>query len=154
MAKKKSRSTVAKGVGAAVVVAFLIGMYTGIPGFGGGSGAQGNAAITSSGSGGGPIEATDDLTETGLEDNVLTVLIDESKFSVLTKRDGAEKYSPATMEQVVSLAKTAEGDQTGVRVKVLRRESAWASAEEELKSSLVSGGIPASAIYWPKQLLP
>lgn len=152
--KKKSNNAAMKGVGAAVVVAFLIGMYSGIPGFGGGEGAQGNAGAAASETGGGPVEAPDDLTKTGLEDNVVTVLIDGHEYAVLTKRDGKEEYRAASVDQVVSLAKIAQGDDTGVRVKVLRRESARASAEEQLRGSLVSAGIPAPSIYWPNQFLP
>jgi hypothetical protein len=152
--KKKSSNAAVKGVGAAVVVAFLIGMYSGIPGFGGGEGAQGNASAAAAATGGGPVETADDLTKTGLEDNVLTVLIDGHEYAVLTKRDGQEEYRAASVDQVVSLAKIARGDDTGVRVKVLRRESARASAEEQLRGSLVNAGIPAPSIYWPNRFLP
>lgn len=158
MAKKKKSSNAAiKGVGAAVVLAFLIGMYSGIPGFGGGgAGAQGNAgaAAAAAETGGGPVETPDDLTKTGLEDNVVTVLIDKHDYAVLTKYDGKEEYRAASIDQVVSLAKIAQGDDTGVRVKVLRRESARASAEELLRGSLGNAGIPAPSIYWSNQFLP
>ena len=152
--KKKGSSSFTKGVGAAVVVAFLLGMYTGIPGFGGGSGAEGSANVDASGSGGGPVEATSDLMKAGLEDNVVTVLIDARDFAVLTKHEGQEEYKAASLNQVAEMAKAAAGDETGVRVKVLRRESAKASAEEELRGSLASAGIPPTSIYWPRRYIP
>ncbi|MFK7820894.1 MAG: hypothetical protein AB8G99_19425 [Planctomycetaceae bacterium] len=151
--KKKGSGSLTKGVGAAVVVAFLLGMYTGIPGFGGGSGAEGNADVDASG-GGGPVETTSDLMKAGLEDNVVTVLIDAREFAVLTKKDGQEEYKAASMDQIVQMARAAQGDDTGVRVKVLRRESAKASAEESLRNSLASAGVPATSIYWPRRYIP
>lgn len=158
MAKKKkggAKNSVAKGVGAAVVIAFLLGMYTGIPGFGGGDGPSGEGgAAKGDTSAAGPITADDTMTKSGLEDEVVTVLIDGHKFAVLTKVAGESKYQPVPMDKVVSLAKLAKGDDSGVRVKVQRRETARMSAQEELRASLLNAGIPTSAVYWPTQLLP
>lgn len=159
--RTKSRSA-AKGVGAAVVIAFLIGMYTGIPGFGGGAGtgpgagAKGNADVnpaSATATGGGPVEAPEKLTETGLEDNVLTVLIDAHQYSVLIKRDGQEEFKIVDIENVVALARQAKGDQnTGVRVKVLLQEHARISAEEQLRDALAKAGVQTASVYWVDQI--
>lgn len=152
--KKKGSGAMTKGVGAAVLVAFLLGMYTGIPGFGGGSGAAGNADTDESSSGG-PVEGTTDLDKTGLEDNVATVLIDGSSYSVLTKDStGTDIYTPATLAQVVALAKQARGDETGVRVRIRRRETSMALTEVELRGALLDAGIAETSMYWPKQFAP
>ena len=152
--KKKGSGAMTKGVGAAVLIAFLLGMYTGIPGFGGGDGAAGNAG-TEEAAAGGPVDATTDLDKTGLEDNVATVLIDGSNYAVLTKDEsGTDKYTAASLQQIVSLATQAKGDDTGVRVKVLRRETSMALTEVELRNALLAAGISETSMYWPKQFAP
>ena len=139
MAKKKkcgAKNSMARGVGAAVLIAFLLGMYTGIPGFGGGDGpsGEGGAAKGDASATGGPITAEDTQSKAGLEDDMVTVLIDGHDFAVLTKVAGEPKYEPVAIDRVVSLAKLAKGDDSGVRVRVQRRETARMSAQEELRA--------------------
>ncbi len=156
--KKRTGRRVAKGVGIVALIAFLIGMYTGIPGFGGGEGVQGNVALsttaTAKPSQQTPPEEPDDDTNTGLEDDVLTVLIDGRDYLTLRKTDDKESYLPADLTQIARLAKLARGDGSGVRVKILRRESARTTAEVALRDALLKAGIPEHTIHMPQQLLP
>lgn len=152
MKRSRKSRTAAKGVGIVALIAFLIGMYTGIPGFGGGEGVQGNVPRDQTKAA--PIEDADDESQTGLEDDVVTVLIDGRSYSVLTSSDGQQEYRATSIEEVARLATAAKGDESGVRVKVLRRESARASAEEKLQVALSQAGVPESSVYWQKQFTP
>ena len=60
-----------------------------------------------------------------------------------------------TMEAVRRvLAELAEGDTNGIRVRILRRENARASAEEKLKLELQHVGIRTGAVYMPEDFVP
>jgi hypothetical protein len=83
----------------------------------------------------------------------IDVLIDGRMFFI---RRGAGEHAtwvPAEPAVIASYAQQAEGDETGVRVRIFRRPSALASAEKDLSDSLHSAGIPASQIDLREQLL-
>lgn len=88
-----------------------------------------------------------------LNGNVLTVLIDERSYFI--EIPGQESlYRPTDLKRILELAKHASGDTNGIRVRVLRRETARASAEEQLKLDLARIGINSTAIYMSETLVP
>lgn len=155
MARKKRGSKVAKGVGALAIAALLLGLYLGGDfGFGGGnSGGEGDNVLPNNAKAttGGPIENADTEIRTGLEDDVLTVLIDGREFFVMTKKGEKPEYQRATDARLTDMARTARGDDTGVRVRVVRRRTARVSAGVELGKLLAQAGLPDHTIHWQKQ---
>ncbi len=83
----------------------------------------------------------------------IDVLIDGRMFFIRRGAGEQATWVPAEPAVISSYAQQAEGDETGVRVRIFRRPSALASAEKELSDSLQSAGIPASQIDLREQLL-
>ncbi len=150
MARKKRGSAMLKGAGAIAIIAFLLGMYTGIPGFSSGEGTDGTLGMSPTDQSTGPVEETDALTESGLVDDCVNVLIDGYDYLLLTSNDGSEAYRKTSIDQVLSLAQIAKGNDTGIRVKVLCKASARASAEVRLKEALTNSQLPEHSIFWPR----
>lgn len=149
MTQKKRGSTMLKGAGAIAIIAFLLGMYTGIPGFSNGEGAKGSVGMPNANTASGPVEQAEDETKSGLVDDCVNVLIDGHDYLLQTANDGEKGYRKTTIEQVLTLAKDAKGTPTGIRVKVLCKASARASAEDQLRKALASSTIPGRSIFWP-----
>ena len=88
---------------------------------------------------------TDD-EEKALSGNVFTVLIDEHSYLM--------EMRPTPLKRILELAPQAKGDSNGIRVRILRRENARASAEFELKSELERIGIRNDAVIMPGEFVP
>jgi len=124
--------------------------------------AQGDAMVTSapanspftSLTGDPPSPAMSDEEQKALSGNVLTVLIDEHKYLIEIPTDQAPLYRPTPLTRIVELAQLAEGDANGIRVRVLRRDSARASAEEKLRLELNHSDIRNDAIYMSDTTVP
>lgn len=106
---------------------------------------------------------TDPATETGgltsdeeraLSDKILAILIDEHEYRLEVPGDGETLYRPVRLERLLELAQLAEGDSNGIKVRILRRENARASAEEKLKLELEHVGIRTDAVYMPEEFVP
>jgi hypothetical protein len=103
-----------------------------------------------------------DKTRAGLTDdekkalngNVLTVLIDEHDYRIQLPGTPDAVYRAAPLDRIVELATLANGDSNGIRVQILRRESARASAEEKLKLELTRKGIHEDAVVMPGDFVP
>ncbi|MCP4783934.1 MAG: hypothetical protein GY903_29240 [Fuerstiella sp.] len=89
-----------------------------------------------------------------LSDQVLSILIDEHDYLMEIPGDSTTIYRPTEMERLVELARQAEGDSNGIRVRILQRESARPSAEEKLKSALAAAGIDVDALYQQSEFVP
>lgn len=75
---------------------------------------------------------------------VLKVLIADRSYSVRYP----EGDQAAELKQIVALAKTAKGDEDGIRVRVYRRLSSRTSAELELRDALIAAGINEDQTVW------
>ena len=95
-----------------------------------------------------------DEDQHALKDNVLTVLIYEHSFLVRVSPGDEPVYRPVELGRVVELALRATGDSNGIRVRIIRRESARAAAEENLKQSLKRSGIGSDALHMSEQFVP
>lgn len=89
-----------------------------------------------------------------LSGETLTVLIDEHDFLLGIPGDPAPIYRPTPLPRIVELATFTKGNSSGIRIQILRRESARASAEEELKLELDRKGIHSDAIVMPSEFVP
>lgn len=85
---------------------------------------------------------------------VLTVLIDERSYRVQVPAEPAPLYRDSSLEQIRSLASTTTGDTNGIRVRILRRETARQSAETALHQTLEQAGITVDAILMPSETVP
>ncbi len=74
---------------------------------------------------------------------VKVVIADRSYF--LRSADGDQA---AELKQVVSVAKTAIGDEDGIRVRVYRKLSSRTAAEIALRDALVAAGITDEQTAW------
>lgn len=159
--------------GAAIFLAFLAFMWLRF-GVGGGSGSEssekkgngespplaaavpptdGTAALTS---------LTTRLTKGGLTADeqkalsgpTLTLLIDERSYLLELPSQDAPAYRPVELERALELAELAAGDSNGIKVRIVRRENARASAEESLKLELSRRGIHSDAVHMSDHFVP
>ena len=86
-------------------------------------------------------------------DDVLTILVDGRHYAVWQKTRKGNGYFPAELDELVKLALDAEPNDVGLRVRILRSNSARATAWQKLQLELVQAGVPASEIVLPKDLV-
>jgi hypothetical protein len=96
---------------------------------------------------------TDDEKKS-LSGDVFTVLIDEKNFLMELPGDLDPVYRETSLPRVIELAKLAKGDSNGIRVRILRRESARASAEFDLIDGLHKAGIAKDSTIMPADFVP
>jgi hypothetical protein len=81
------------------------------------------------------------------------VLVDGRDYFLRRGTGEKAQWVAAQPDVIVSYARQAKGDETGVRVRVFRRPSALASAEDELAERLRSAGLKSSEVDFQEQLL-
>lgn len=99
----------------------------------------------------------DDLTSderSALASQILNVLIDERQFLIQIATTPAPLFRPSPLARIAELAARAPGDTNGIRVRILRRETARPSAESELREVLKSVGLLDDAILMPAETVP
>ncbi len=99
----------------------------------------------------------DDLTSderNALASQVLNVLIDERQFLIQIAATPTPLFRPSPLARIAELAARAPGDTNGIRVRILRRETARPSAENELREVLKSVGLLDDAILMPAETVP
>lgn len=84
----------------------------------------------------------------------LGILIDERDYLLRIPGTPQDVFRPSTLERLVELAQLVAGDSNGIRVTILRRETARTTAEQELKAALAAAGIGANAVYMPNDFVP
>ncbi len=157
--KNVRRLTIGGGalIGVAMVYGLLNGLFSGFGGNGPGSGAQ---ALVSNGNNSmsmpdasqskPPVE-----NETPPEStDVVNVLIDERSYFIRLLVDGKGEYRRIELPELVNLAKAARGNEDGIRVRVSRRESSRASAENLLQEKLLGAGLRKESIHLQKGFVP
>lgn len=85
---------------------------------------------------------------------VLTVLIAEHDYMIQIPSDSEFIYRPVELDRIVEMAAGTSGDSNGIRVRILRRDNARASAEEQLKLDLSRRGIGSDAVHMSEQFVP
>lgn len=99
-----------------------------------------------------PELSRDEQVATGQK--TLGILIDERSYLLKIPGTPQDVFRPSTLERVVELAQMVPGDSNGIRVTVLRRETARTTAEQQLKQALAATGITDDAIYMPSDFVP
>lgn len=89
-----------------------------------------------------------------LSGNILTVLIDDYQYLIELPGTPVTILRPAELSRIVKLASLAKGDSNGIKVRVLIRESARASAEKQLQADLEHSGIHRDAIMITSEFVP
>lgn len=164
----KSAARAASG-GVIVVAALLALFFMKGPGLGSGEGPEENPTMATtetptSEEPAAPVSESPPVVEDegGLTDdekkalagNVLAVLIDEHDFRMALPGDAGPIFREIEFARLLELAQEAKGDSNGIRVRILRRENARASAEERLTRELFGVGVNKNAIYMPEDFVP
>ena len=89
-----------------------------------------------------------------LSGNILTVLIDDYQYMIELPGTPGTILRPAELSRIVKLASLAKGDSNGIKVRVLIRQSARASAEKQLQADLEHSGIHRDAIMMTSEFVP
>ena len=83
---------------------------------------------------------------------VVEVLVDGRDY-YLRRGTGADGWAHTDPAAVVMASRQVEGDGAGIKVRVFRKKTARASAEDQLKESLHVAGLTDAQIDWPETLL-
>lgn len=151
--------------GVIVVVAVLAVLL--IQGLGTGDGESSNPGSSSSDSellasanAGGVLPATDqqhggltDSEQAALSGNTLVVCIAEHDYWMEVPGDGPDPWQPIELARLVEVARQATGDSNGIRVRIKKRVTARASAEQKIRLELEKVGIGKDAIFESSELL-
>lgn len=86
-------------------------------------------------------------------DDVLTILVDGRHYSVWRKTRNGNGYFNAELDELIPLALNTKRNDDGLRVRILRSESARVTAWQKLQSELVQAGVPAESIVLTKDLV-
>ena len=89
-----------------------------------------------------------------LSGNILTVLIDDYQYMIELPGKPDTIHRPTELSRIVELAGLAKGDSNGIKVRVLIRQSARASAEKKLQADLEHSGIHRDAIMMTSEFVP
>lgn len=93
------------------------------------------------------VESADEAIGAG---GIVEVLIDDRNYS-LRGSDG--EWIPAEPDAIAAYARQATGDDSGMKVRILRKPSARAAAEERLVETLHGVGLTNSEIDLPETLV-
>jgi hypothetical protein len=109
----------------------------------------------------GEVMLTADQQSGGLTDNeqaalsgkTLIVLIDEHDYRVQVSGDAPDAWQPIELSRLVEVARHATGDSNGIRVRIQKRVTARASAEQKILLELEKVGIGEDAIFESSELV-
>jgi len=147
-----------------IVAAFLVSMFMNGPGAGDGDG----DSITSSGSDDLQASASvedallvssdqpDGLTDdeqAALSGNTLHILIDEFSYLMRVPGQQTDSWQAIELDRLTEVAQQAAGDTNGIRVRIQKRVTARASAEQEILQQLNASGIGSDAIFESPELV-
>ncbi len=83
---------------------------------------------------------------------IVDIMIDGNQYLVIT-RAGDDEREAMTLDQIVALAATVEGEASGIRVRVARTPSAVAAAEAAVMKRLADAGLALDEIDARRQLV-
>ena len=141
-------------LGAALLAGIGLGVYLEKLNFGWGDGNQFGIANTGTGDGNdtqvsvAPVDVIKEADELPIAvPDVVRVLIDERQYYLRSEIGGGQDLLIA-LPKLIDIVSQAPGDEDGLRVRVYRRSTARASAEEKLKTAFAEAGINDAAIFW------
>ena len=85
--------------------------------------------------------------------SALHVLIDDFDYLIRIRKDGDEQWTGIDLDRLLVVAAEAPGDSNGIRVRVQKRVTARASAEQKLRDALAAQGIGSDAVFESSELL-
>ncbi len=141
-------------LGAVLVAGIAAGVYLADfwKGFGWGGGPQGVAGNSSTTSKPKSADSKTSSKEASPMDKtstvsgkVVKVVIDNRSYFLRT----ADGDQATELNDLVSLARAAAGDEDGIRIRIYRKKSSRPSAEEALRDALVAAGVPEEQAAWP-----
>ena len=148
--------------GSILVVGVLIGSFLSglIPGFGVGGNQDGNEANTRGDETLATLANLDTRTEilptaatTGVSKDVLDVRVEDRSYSLRRVVDGKDVYEPATLDQIIELARATKGNDQGIRVRINRRPSARVVAWMTLQQELIKAGLSEHSVQLQEGLV-
>ena len=98
----------------------------------------------------------DGLTETeqtAVQENTLVILIDEYDYLMRVPGNNVESWNEIDLQRLLKLAQQIRGDSNGIRVRIHKRSTARASAEQRIIDQLHSVGIGPDAIFESSELI-
>lgn len=148
------RGTSRAGMGGGAILIGLA-LFLLFRGFGlGGTGASGSGKESSLAAPDPIIGGLTDDEHKALSGNILTVLIDDYQYMIELPGKPDTIHRPTELSRIVELAGLAKGDSNGIKVRVLIRQSARASAEKKLQADLEHSGIHRDAIMMTSEFVP
>ncbi len=96
---------------------------------------------------------TDDERK-ALSGDLLTILIDDFQYMIELPGNPDSIHRQADLSRILQLASLAKGDSNGIKVRILIRQSARASAESQLLADLEHSGIHRDAIMMTTEFVP
>lgn len=84
---------------------------------------------------------------------VVDVLIDGNQYWVAINANDLNQREPKTLDEILAMASTLQGEPDGVRIRVTRTPDAVASAEAAMMSRLNEAGLTADEIDARRQLV-
>lgn len=135
---------------------YLADLFKGLPGMGGGSGlpslktpdskegesqSKSNDALLTSTTA--PESESDATSNPPAPDFIKVIIADKSYF---LRSESGDHSAP--LKQIISQAKSAPGDEDGIRVRVYRKLSSLPSAEIALRDALIAAGISDKQTDW------
>ena len=91
--------------------------------------------------------------KTAMLGNTLHILIDDFDYRIRTRNGGGEQWTRIDLDRLLIHAAEAPGDSNGIRVRVQKRVTARASAEQNLRDALAARGIGSDAVFESSELL-
>jgi len=87
------------------------------------------------------------------EGGVVEVLIDDRNYFLRRGTGDDAEWVPAEADAIAGYARQAAGDEAGIRVRLFRKPSARAAAEDELSETLRGVGLKDAEIDVPEKLV-
>ena len=93
------------------------------------------------------VPATPSLPE------VVDIVIDDNQYWVAMNAGDMDQREAKSLDEIIAMASTLEGEESGVRVRIARTPDAIASAEAAVLSRLKEAGLSDDAIDSRRQLV-
>lgn len=94
-----------------------------------------------------------DNEQAALSGKTLIILIDEHDYRMQVSGDGPDAWQPIELTRLTEVARHATGDSNGIRVRIQKRVTARASAEQKILLELEKVGIGKDAIFESSELV-
>ena len=84
---------------------------------------------------------------------MLNVVIDEHMYLVQDSGNETEVWRPVELKQLIEAAQQTTGDSNGIRVRIQKKVTSRASAEQRILAALQQAGISSDAVFESSELI-